>query len=387
MSKMKDGHLYGSLPAQLETYRNEKALFFPVKLQFIAHKVYADTVPNPLIPAGSEIISINNKPILAIQIELLKYLVSDGNIQTKKYRILNNFFYFYYFIAFAEQPYFDVVYKSRDGQIKKDRIKADLEKNIIANEKPDSPQPPIDFSIKPGHIALITIRTFDPQALKVDFKEFLTTSFKQVLDLNIKTIIIDLRGNGGGKDTYGSLLYTYLANKPFKYYKNLKTVTKNLEYEKFKTNVSSYNDLKPSMIKEVGGHQYQMDKEAHPNLQLIPPNKYHYDGKVLFLIDGSSFSTASEFCAIAYSHKRGDFIGEETGGTYDGNTSGVQTEFILPNTKMEISFGPVKYEMSVNPVKEIGRGVIPQHKIYPNIQDIIENKDVQLKYAIWLAGQ
>ena len=59
LSKMKDGHLYCSLPPALETYRSEKALFFPVKLRFIGSKACVDSVPNPQIPAGSEIISIN----------------------------------------------------------------------------------------------------------------------------------------------------------------------------------------------------------------------------------------------------------------------------------------------------------------------------------------
>lgn len=387
MSKMKDGHVYCSLPPSIETYRNEKALFFPIKLQFINSKVYVRSSFDPGIPVGSEIISINKNPVDTIQIELLKYIVSDGNIQTKKYHILNDFFYFYYFIAFGEIPYFDVAYKSTDGQVKESRINACLEKNIMEDEESNSAQPLLEFSVKPDRLALITIKSFDPSALKVDFGDFINTSFKKINDLKVEKLIIDLRGNGGGRDTYGSLLYSYLTNKPFKYYKSLKTVTKDLEFDKFRKDISSYNDLKPSMLRETQHDQYQLDKDAHPNLQITYPNKYNYKWKVLFLIDGASFSTTAEFCAIAYDNKRGDFVGEETGGTYDGNTSGVQTELVLPNTKIQTSFGTVCYEMSVNRVNETGRGTIPQYKIYSTIQDILKKKDVQLHYAIWLASQ
>lgn len=386
LSKMKDGHLYCSLPPALETYRNEKAFFFPVKLRFIESKAYVDSVSNPQIPAGSEIISINKQTINAVIPELFKYIVSDGNIQTKKYHIVNNFFYFYYFIAFGETPYFDVDYKLKDGPIKSVKIKADLEKNILKSETKDFPQPLIDFSIKSGQIALITIRSFDPSELKIDYSDFLKNTFKKIRDLNIKKLIIDLRGNSGGRDLYGSLLYSYLAKKPFKYYKSLQTVTMEMDFDKFKNNVSSFNNLTPKMFKKVHDNQYQLTKEAHPNLEVIHPDQ-PYTGEVWFLIDGLSFSTTAELCAIAYSNKRGKFIGEETGGTYDGNTSGVQSELVLPNTKMEISFGTVKYEMAVKSPKEIGRGIIPEYKIHSTVQDIINKNDVQLNFAFQLAGQ
>lgn len=310
----------------------------------------------------------------------------DGNILTKKYHILNNFFYFYYFIAFGETPSFDVDYKLKDGQIKSVKIKADLEKNILKNKNMDFPQPLLDFSIKSDQIALITIRSFDPSELKIDYSDFLKTTFKKIRDLNIKKLIIDLRGNGGGRDTYGSQLYSYLATKPFKYYKSLQTVTMEMDFDKFKSNLSSYNNLTSKMFKKVHVNQYQLTKEAHPNLEIMHPDQ-SYNGEVWFLIDGLSFSTTAEFCAIAYSNKRGKFIGEETGGTYDGNTSGVQSELVLPNTKMEISFGTVKYEMSVKSPKEIGRGIIPEYKVQSITQDIINKNDVQLNFALQLAGQ
>ncbi|AWG25530.1 S41 family peptidase [Flavobacterium kingsejongi] len=386
LSKMKDGHLYCSLPPAFETYRNEKALFFPVKLKFINSKVFVEFALNSQIPTGSEIISINNQPTNAVITELLKYIVSDGNIQTKKYQILNNFFYFYYFIAFGETPSFNVVYKLKNGQIRSSKIMADLERNIIKDEIAELAQPLLDFSVKPNHIALMTIKSFNPAELKIDFNDFLENSFQKIEVLNIKKLIIDFRGNGGGRDTYGSLLYSYLANKPFTYYKNLQTVTMEMEFDKFKNNVSSFNNLTPKMFKKVNDHQFLLGKEAHPNLEVIYPHQ-NYNGEVWFLIDGSSFSTTAEFCAIAYSNKRGKFIGEETGGTYDGNTSGVQYEIVLPNTKMEISFGTIRYEMDVNRAKEIGRGIIPQYKVQSTILDIINKNDVQLNLAMLLAGQ
>ncbi|MBB5622570.1 hypothetical protein HDE69_003648 [Pedobacter cryoconitis] len=64
---------------------------------------------------GSEILSINNQPIEAIRQEVRQYIVSDGDIQTKKLKILNDLFYFYYYLSHAEQPLYTIKIKTPDG--------------------------------------------------------------------------------------------------------------------------------------------------------------------------------------------------------------------------------------------------------------------------------
>ncbi len=387
LSDIKDGHLYCSSPPYFQSHYQEKANFFPLQLRFINHRAYLLNSYKNKIPAGTEILSINNQPIDFIRQKLFLYLTSDGNIETKKYQILNNFFYFYYYLEFGEQAIFNVNFKSESRKINTIKINADLEKNIIKNEDKVEPEKLLELSIKPNNIAIITIKTFESSKLKKDFPSFLQTSFKELNNRKIKRLIIDLRGNAGGKDTYGSLLYSYLTNKPFHYYQSLETATTLLPYEQFKSDVSSYNNLNIGMIEKISEKRFRLKKEAHPNLQLIKPARYYFAGKICFLIDGLSFSTTTEFCSIAYSNKRGKFIGEETGGTYVGNTSGVDVETILPSTKINLSYGTVKYSMAVKQEKYKGRGVIPNYKVRPTINNIINHQDVVLDYALKLIVQ
>ena len=43
--------------------------------------------------------------------------------------------------------------------------------------------------------------------------------------------------------------------------------------------------------------------------------------------------------------------------------------------------------MSVKKAKYMDRGIIPDYNIIPTINDVIQNKDVQLNYALKLAIQ
>ena len=114
------------------------------------------------------------------------------------------------------------------------------------------------------------------------------------------------------------------------------------------------------------------------------PGKINFNGKVWFLIDGLSFSSTSEFCAVARSNGRGEFIGTETGGGYYGNTS-MQIDTTLPNSKTMISIGTIKYEMAVCKAKHKDRGIIPDHIVTPTINSIINKEDTQLDFALKIA--
>ncbi|MBD0333046.1 MAG: hypothetical protein ICV66_10345 [Chitinophagaceae bacterium] len=178
-----------------------------------------------------------------------------------------------------------------------------------------------------------------------------------IKEKSVKKLIIDIRNNGGGEDSNGSLLYSYLTDKPFSYYSSLETASSKFPIQ------------------------------AHPNLKVQQPQKNNFKGKCYFIINGKSFSTTSEFCAIARSNNRGKFIGEETGGGYYGNTGGEMERVVLPNTKVTVVIPRRKYVLAVKKAENKDRGVIPHHTVIPGINDILQNNDFQLNYALKIATQ
>ena len=157
-----------------------------------------------------------------------------------------------------------------------------------------------------------------------------------------KSLILDLRDNGGGADELGKLLLSYLLDEPFKYYDDLVINARQFTFQKY----TDHTEPLPADLLEVQPDgKYRMVK--HPNWGMQQPSKPPFRGKVLILINGGSFSTTSEFLSHAHFHKRATFIGEESGGGYYGNTSGPRLRLTLPHSKVQVAVPLMTYYMAV----------------------------------------
>ena len=359
LSYIQDGHLGCSAPDALLQQIDEQEKHFPLSLYFSGQKAYVDCSNLSAFPPGTEITRINGSDIPDLREELFKYIVSDGKINTKKYRILNRSFWFYYSLVYGHHQEHEVTYKNSKGELVTTTVPAAQVKDMACNSLvPETADGPAELEFLPGNIALLTIRTFAEDALQnadIDFAAFLDRSFKAINAKKISSLIIDLRGNGGGRDAYGALLYAYLSDKPFRYYEQLETVSK------------------------------IFDEKEHPNLALQLPKEDHFDGKVIVLIDGLSFSATSEFCTVVKNNDRAVFVGEETGGTYCGNTSGEFIRTELPYSRFTVFIPTTKYTMVTTDKTNTERGIIPDLTITTSIEDLLRKKDVPLRSAIELA--
>ena len=352
VSAIQDGHLSSWVSKESKNYFNNHTPSFPMYLRFIKDQAFVWHSKNKVLSEGTEILTINDKPINQIRKELFQYVRSDGAIQSSKYLELSLNFSWYYFSVYGKQPDFKISYKEKNGMINTITVKADYGKNFQAKTLPENTSFNITYKNNDS-LAIIKINSFSNTAIPV----FLAKSFKELKDKNTDKLIIDLRGNDGGYDHFGSLLYSYLTNKEFGYYSSLET-----------------------KIRKLTG-------EDHPNLLIQNPSFNNFEGQVFILIDGNSFSATAEFCSIAKSNKRGIFIGEETGGGYYGNNSMDFAQIVLPNSKIVFWIPIVKYKMAVEESEYKDRGIFPDYEIIPEINNILQNKDVQMDFAFKLATQ
>ena len=222
VSAIEDGHTSCFLPREAVKYMLSDKIF-PLQLWFINNQAYIPCETKKF-PSATELISVDGEQIGKIKEKLFNYLPSDGKIETEKYWEMNNGdnpFFILYYLIYGRKSSFNVNYKTQTGKIESTVINADNFKNLECFPEPVDIDKYLLLDYQQNNTAILTIKTFNEDFFKKsneDFANFLKSSFQEINQKGIKTLIIDLRNNGGGQDNYGSLLYSYLTDKLFSYY-------------------------------------------------------------------------------------------------------------------------------------------------------------------------
>mgnify|MGYP001591319818 FL=1 len=106
-----------------------------------------------------------------------------------------------------------------------------------------------------------------------------------------------------------------------------------------------------------------------------------YKGNLYVLINGGSYSASSLIASNLQIKNRAYFVGEETGGDFNGTVAGLMPKFKMPHTKLHFSVGTV-YLSPIEMREEKGRGVYPDKEIKQNLTTKIKNFDPELSWIL-----
>lgn len=374
VSKIGDGHMKVELPDDFSNAYSKGLRKLPFKIKttgdiaFITENYTQDNVLN-----DAQIISINGKSIQKITGEIADLIPSDGYNTTGKYYRISNDFNFYYALVsdIGESAKIDFIPKGQQT-VQTTNISLSTHReleNIKSAKMIPLSNKSFDYQAK-DNVGIMTIKTFNNAE---GFREFIDKSFRKLAESKIDKLILDLRGNGGGEETNAIHLYSYLTTKPFKYYDRYEVnvqPNKKVNQESTLISYETLNFFADIVSKDTMGRNVITNFEPlegrflNPSDVQQPKQKNNFNGKVVVLIDGGSFSATSEICAIMQRDKRATLLGVETGGAFDGNTSGIYDQITLPNTRLKVTIPLVKYVISVGEAKfNFGRGVMPDYQI------------------------
>lgn len=372
---------------------------FPLRMLVEGRRLvvlFNDAPDDRTILPGMEIVEINGRKAADVLNRIWPTLAADGNIETGKRARIGGTFGRYYWLMVERASEFTVKAKDTSGKTVTAKLTGVTDAERTKNQNPVNEElranlAKLDWTsgnlslrfLKEPEIAQIRIRGFGGN----DYPQWIEDTFKTLREKGTKTLILDLRGNGGGADMYGAMLVSYLTDKPFRYFDhiNVKTITPSFkEYSDWR--VEREGQLRREMTPNPAGG-YLVPPKLHPGVAEQPPGKYPFLGKVFVLIDGGTFSTAADFCAVAHHLKRATFIGEETGGGYYGNNSGMQTIVTLPNSKARIRLPMYEYWNAVPGYNGKRRGTRPDHTVETKVANLLRGVDEQLELALKLAAQ
>ncbi len=367
-----------------------------VKLWGDSAVVYANLHrKDSVLTRGTILKTINGNNVSFYRDSIFKFITMDGYGINHKYQTLSNrgSFSGWYRNIFGLKDRFSIGYLGNDGEERTIEIPVyDPRKDTTAR------LPLLDFN-KPGRKERKRLSLSATRSIQIDtasstavltlntftrgdgITTFIKRSFRELNRHNIKHLVVDVRGNGGGHVGVSNLLTRFIIDRPYKLADSLYAINKKSRYGKYIQNYFwSYLSMSFISRKRSDGRYHFGYFERH---FFRPKKANHFKGNVYVIIGGNSFSATTLFAEAIKGQKNVLLVGEETGGGAYGNTAWLIPDVTLPFSGIRFRLPKFRMVFSKNVVKD-GRGVMPDIPVAPSVRSIRNGIDPKMEKVIEL---
>jgi hypothetical protein len=396
LASVRCGHSYANFYSQSETVQN--TLFagqnrLPFRFVCLNQQmVVTDPAGVVGLSRGSRIAHINGVSTRTILRTLLPYVRADGHNVGKQTSLLSvdrndgyqsfDIFYALHFGASQEFALRGLAPNGAPLRLTAPAIDLAARRAMTAGQPVERGAPVWFVTLRPDGIAHLRLPTFGLYNSSWDWKAWLAASFADLADKSVRALIIDIRGNEGGRDDCGPEILGYLTKTPLPAQAGDRCVAYRAIPARLNPVLETWDDRFRDWGDKVVARPdglYDLLDEAGRSGGDVTPKASYFGGKVVVLTDATNSSATLQFCQMLRTHRLGTIIGGITGG----NLRGINAEKFmfarLPATGLEVDVPLVGFYPAGKPVDS---GLVPDRIITPTWRDIAAGTDPVLDAAL-----
>lgn len=370
------------------SYLKQGGTVFPLNLYFSQGKVFVKNnfSKNNLISVNDEILALNDQPISEFMADMYKN-ISGPSDYFKESHIEQRVFARIYWYFYGECKAFKLNIKKKNGEEselilnaipgKEFEEKNRQQKSNMRHNREFHINDNNTAYLRPGGFININV-PFDPNDPatfdNTEFCQFIDSAFLEFAKKGSKNLVIDLRYNMGGDNSFSDYMIAYFANKPFSLSSKFSMKTSQMTKDFWKEiNIPEHQTVKEQIMSHENGTYFDVFiPEIMPHMK-----SKRFKGNIYALINRYSYSNTSSVAAIIQDYGFGVIIGEET--AEEQSSYAAFHIFNLPNTQRSVAY-PKAYFIRPNG-DTTSRGVVPDYIVF---EDIFTDKDEVLEYTLKL---
>ncbi|MEL7159525.1 MAG: S41 family peptidase [Bacteroidota bacterium] len=366
-----------------------------------------DATPDNLLPAGSEVLTLGERPVADILRELRRYVPSDGPevppvdglLSLRGYPFNYDIFDALYPLVFPlPEDGLSVTYRTEPGgpvrKAKLTPLTREARAETLVGRFPTFPARADDqyhLDLRDNETAVLTVGNFlgnGPGALEMDYQEFFADVFAKIRAAGVTKLILDVRENQGGSDEIVRELFTYFPVKKIQ----RAGFTGRIRYTSLPTELRPYirtwGDNPWFYEPKVGeyrpdGDYYELPKEFTGTVR-NRVKKDAFGGQVVFLVGRDNASLGFYLARNVKRLGLGTLIGETTAGCLRGISGGQILFLRLPQTDLELDF-PIVGGFATG--EQPSHGVVPDVLVPITANQLLTGKDAVLDAALEYLGK
>lgn len=344
----------------------------------------------PRIPVGAQVDFLNGRRAADVVERLRRHQPSDGYNHTFGLRTVNSGLFFNYLHRkyFPADSVVDIVWHDSLGGTFTSTVRAvpvsrlseppvappDSARHILFHTRRHEQQ----FYFHPQHpdVGVLQIKAFHGRGSRVYRR-----AFREMKRRHTRALVIDVRNDLGGNFSSSVSIVRYVADERFQVVLS-RPIRRTWRHQPLKTTLGRVGALfkfdvlnfSPRWVRN--GHFFY-------RLKYRPRRHNHFDGQVLVLTNGWSFSASSLMSAYVQAKcHRATVIGEETGGGARSNNGMQIPRFVLPASHLRLRIPQYNLDYRLGP--DQGKGVVPDVPVRYTPADVLADRDLEMETALKL---